>query len=188
VEVTRRRILEAAQAEFTDKGIDGTSMQAVARRADLAAGTVLYHFPEIDQLARAVIKHLFVQMELPTMAAIVDRPAGARVAALVEEMYRFYERTSHLYPFHEKNQHHPLVKEALADFERAVAELVQVTLGRRARSAVTAVVSALVDVSFYAHLTARRLTTRQAATAASALARASVAHPDSLTRSSDLDM
>ncbi len=43
---TRARILAGAEALFTRRGYDGTSMADVAARADVGVGTVYHHFPD----------------------------------------------------------------------------------------------------------------------------------------------
>jgi AcrR family transcriptional regulator len=53
VEETRRRILEATMALHREKGIVGTGFQDVARRADVAVGTVYRHFPTLEELVAA---------------------------------------------------------------------------------------------------------------------------------------
>lgn len=175
VEATRRRIYDAAQMEFTENGIANTSLQAVARRADLAAGTVLYHFSDIDTLAAAVVDRLYHQTRVPVPDVLPSRaPVEVRVTALVKVMYDYYEATSHLYPFYLRNQHHRAVETGQVEFTEALRRMVARALGRRAGVANTAVVTALAGVSFYAALTGAGLTTPQAARAAGSLARAAV--------------
>jgi AcrR family transcriptional regulator len=44
VEATRARIIDAAIDAYAELNVSGTSMHEVARRANVAPGTVLYHF------------------------------------------------------------------------------------------------------------------------------------------------
>lgn len=53
---TRRRLLDAAAAEIARRGPDGTSLAAVARRAELKAGSVYFHFDSRDHLIEAVLE------------------------------------------------------------------------------------------------------------------------------------
>src|SRR5438477_12380561 len=50
---TRRRIVDAAIALHAEKGVLGTSWPDIAKRADVALGTVYRHFPSLDQLVPA---------------------------------------------------------------------------------------------------------------------------------------
>ena len=51
---TRERILDAALACYRERGIGATSLQAVARRAEVSAATVLNHFGSAEELARVL--------------------------------------------------------------------------------------------------------------------------------------
>ncbi|WP_370185237.1 TetR/AcrR family transcriptional regulator [Rhodococcus wratislaviensis] len=49
------QIVAAAIAEFSDNGVPGTTLRAVATRAGIPLGTLHYIFPSKDRLLRAVI-------------------------------------------------------------------------------------------------------------------------------------
>lgn len=53
----RRRILDAALAEFGDTGYYGTTMTQVAARAELSLTGLLHHFPTKDDLVIAALDH-----------------------------------------------------------------------------------------------------------------------------------
>lgn len=56
-EDTRAQIVEAARAEFAEKGYDGTSMRAVARQAGVDPALVHHYFDgKADLFARAVVQ------------------------------------------------------------------------------------------------------------------------------------
>ena len=111
VDETKRRIIEAAALEYGEKGINDTSMQAVARRADVAPGTVLYHYPEPDDLAAAVVESWLVEMRAPSPDAIdPDAPLESRIEALVVELYGLYERSETAYRIYTKSPSHPVLK------------------------------------------------------------------------------
>lgn len=113
VEETKRRIIEAASLEYQENGVEETSMQAVARRADVAPGTVLYHYPTPEDLAEAVVESWIETMEPPTPEAIEeDAPLAERVTALTRELFRLYERTGHLYRVYQKSPGHPSIQQA----------------------------------------------------------------------------
>ena len=52
---TRERIIDAALSCYRETGIAATSLQAVARRAEVSAATILNHFGSANGLARIVI-------------------------------------------------------------------------------------------------------------------------------------
>jgi AcrR family transcriptional regulator len=78
VEQTRRRILEATMAEHAERGILATSIQDVARRADVAVGTVYRHFPTLEELVAACGALSFEMLPLPSPEEVVARFHGAR--------------------------------------------------------------------------------------------------------------
>ena len=53
---TREKILAAALGLFARTGLDRTSVNAIARRADVAHGTVFWHFPSKKQLYAEVAR------------------------------------------------------------------------------------------------------------------------------------
>ncbi|AGL17459.1 TetR/AcrR family transcriptional regulator [Actinoplanes sp. N902-109] len=57
----RARILDAAEAVFTESG-PRASTEQVARRAGVAIGTVFRHFPTKDDLLAAILKRLLAQL------------------------------------------------------------------------------------------------------------------------------
>ena len=111
VDETKQRIIAAAVSEYAEKGIEDTSMQAVARRADVAPGTVLYHYPTPDDLAEAVVETWISDMEAPAPDAIdAAAPLEDRVGVLVRELYGLYERSEQAYRIYAKSPRHPVLK------------------------------------------------------------------------------
>jgi AcrR family transcriptional regulator len=95
VEATRRRIVEATMAAHDEQGILGTSFQDVARRADVALGTVYRHFPTADELVHACGTATMESLTLPD-PAVLDGVRGrrARVGRLVSELTAFYRQAA----------------------------------------------------------------------------------------------
>lgn len=150
VDDTKRRIVLAAAEEYQINGIEDTSMQAVARRADVAPGTVLYHYPTPDDLAEAVVDTWIADMRMPTPEAIdPDAPIERRVGALVEELFGLYERSEEAYQVFVKSGRHPVMAKAEAMWERNVGEMMMRALGDRGGDLRTMqVVGALVAPGF----------------------------------------
>src|SRR5439155_17242751 len=62
---TRRRIADAAITLHAEKGIHATTWPDIAKRADVALGTVYCHFPSLDQLVPACTSVNAVLMNPP---------------------------------------------------------------------------------------------------------------------------
>jgi AcrR family transcriptional regulator len=93
---TRERIVEAATELFSKLGASRTTMNEVARRADVSPTTVSNHFPSQDQLLEAVVARVLAGVQVPdsTIFAGVHSLAG-RLRVLTRAMYAFWERTMH---------------------------------------------------------------------------------------------
>jgi AcrR family transcriptional regulator len=132
VDATKQRILDAASAAYQELGIEDTSMQEVARRAEVAPGTVLYHYPTPETLADEVVDSWIESMEPPRPDIIdPDEPLDVRITKLVLELYGLYERTGHLYRIYQKSPHHPALLRANAWWEENVTTMITRALGDR---------------------------------------------------------
>ena len=162
---TRSRIVAAATEAYTERGIVGTSMQEVARRADVAAGTVLYHFPTTDDLAREVIEQLKKDLRMPTEEIFVGASTlGERLGRYVHGMFGLLERSEEWYRIYarEKDQVDALVS-AEVEFWQDMMTLIAMALGPRAGDQrAVAVVSALTDPSVLDSLRQRGFSTSEA--------------------------
>jgi AcrR family transcriptional regulator len=81
----RRRILDAALAEFHDRGYEGTSLQAVAKRAGLTKGAIYWSFRDKQDLFLALVHE---QLDVPTeklMRITEDAPPEVETAPLVSQ-------------------------------------------------------------------------------------------------------
>jgi len=83
---TPERLLRAAEAEFARRGLAGTRLEDIARRAGIRRPSLLYHFPTKESLYAAVVRATFARMGealLPAMIAPgtfaqrIDRTVGA---------------------------------------------------------------------------------------------------------------
>ncbi len=128
---TRRAILEGAIRAYREHGFLGASMQAVARAADVAPGTVLYHFASPEELMGATIDRLLETLEPPD-ATLLDgvEDFGERMRLLLRELSGFYERSSSWVQPHEREKEAvPALREAEAAFYGQVEDLVRGALG-----------------------------------------------------------
>lgn len=150
VDETRRRIIAAAAEEYRINGIEDTSMQAVARRADLAPGTVLYHYPDPERLAEAVVESWVAEMHMPTAGTIdPGAPLEQRIRTLVTELFGLYERSEPAYQVYVKSGNHPVMERASGMWERNAGEMLARALGDRlGEPEAPQVIGALVSPGF----------------------------------------
>jgi len=93
---TRERILDAATRLFSEWGARATTMNEVARRADVSPTTVSNHFPSQEQLIEAVVSRVLADIQVPDSSIFSrTRSLNGRLRALTTSMFGFFERTSH---------------------------------------------------------------------------------------------
>lgn len=156
-EETRRRIVEATVSLHTTKGFEATSWQDIAERAEVAVGTVYYHFPTFDELIPAC-SALGVQLSAPPTTAIFRglRSRRARLEKLVREVFAYYQRARggiHNV-FREKDQISALVK-VVAEHRARMRELILAALGPSTTEAHADLVESLLDFRVWESLTDR---------------------------------
>ena len=90
---TRRRIIAAAMELYQEQGVSVTTMLDIARRADVAPGTVANHFGSAAAIATEVTGELFGELRMPT-PDLFDGVVGLRdrVDLLVRELSAFFDR------------------------------------------------------------------------------------------------
>lgn len=172
VEETKRRIIDAATLEYQENGIEDTSMQAVARRAEVAPGTVLYHYPTPESLAETVVDSWLDSMEPPRPENIdPDASVEQRIGTLTRELFDLYERTGDLYRVYQKSPGHPAIRRASEWWNENVQDMLLSALGERAEDTETLqVVSALVDPGFRGTLLSAGVSSERAIDIAARLA------------------
>jgi AcrR family transcriptional regulator len=91
---TRQRIVDAALALYAEQGVSGTTIQDVARRADVAPGTVANHFGSREALAAEVGGRILGDLRMPTPDLFdgVDDLA-VRIRLMISELADFFERS-----------------------------------------------------------------------------------------------
>src|ERR1700694_3575047 len=72
-EVTKRRILDAAEVEFAEHGLSGTRVDAIAARTDSNVRMIYYYFASKDGLYRAVLERAYGSMRETEKALELDR-------------------------------------------------------------------------------------------------------------------
>jgi AcrR family transcriptional regulator len=121
---TRERILDAALAEYRERGISATSLNAIARRAGVAAATVLNHFGSAEGVAEAVIDRLQGSLRLPDDRKWGVRARDARVRRLVREVFAFWDRSTPWFEvFRAELGDVAVLREGVEEFWTSLAEL-----------------------------------------------------------------
>jgi AcrR family transcriptional regulator len=92
-EATRReQILKAAHEVALRRGIDGLTVRAVAARARLSHGLVLFHFKRKDQLGLALLDRVLTRamaLEVPADIGAIPNPQERFEALFRQELRRF---------------------------------------------------------------------------------------------------
>jgi AcrR family transcriptional regulator len=79
----RERILAAAMDVAAECGAGHLSLDAIARKAGVSKGGLLYHFPKKDDLMRALVEHHLAGIEDATRKAAASPQPNAVATALV---------------------------------------------------------------------------------------------------------
>jgi AcrR family transcriptional regulator len=90
---TRRRIIAAALELYQEQGVSATTMLDIARRADVAPGTVANHFGSAAALATDIAGEVLSELRMPTPDLFLGvEGLRDRVDLLVRELAAFFDR------------------------------------------------------------------------------------------------
>ena len=84
-QVTRQRLIQAAQTLFHHQGISGTSLADIAQASGVPLGNVHYHFRTKDELIAAVVAHRRQELAARFEAARAEPSALERLKLLVQD-------------------------------------------------------------------------------------------------------
>jgi AcrR family transcriptional regulator len=169
VEETRQRIVEAALALHSEKGIFGTSWQDIAHRADVSVGTVYKHFPSLDELVPACGQLAYAILRPPSLEDAPQIFADAtsleeRLGRLIEELFDFYERGAPYMETDFQERRLPAVVQWEAYMRATIAGLVREALVFAVPDEhMVQSVSALLDFSTFKSFVDREIQKEQAA-------------------------
>ena len=97
------RILVAAAELFAEMPFDAVHMKDIAKRADVAKGTLYLHFSDKESLFRAMIAEVLgKQLDQVEARIAAESEPGERLRILVREAVRFSAR----YPHYMETIHH----------------------------------------------------------------------------------
>src|SRR5581483_699907 len=97
---TRVSILNAAIAEFAEKGFEGASIRAIADRLGLQHPLITYHYRSKTVLWRAAAQHAFAQIRAGWDAPASERPNISPLARLRQQYMTLYRYTVAFPEFH----------------------------------------------------------------------------------------
>ena len=143
---TRQRIIDAALSLYEEQGVSVTTMLDVARRADVAPGTVANHFGSAEALATEATARILADLRMPGPDLFdgVDRPTD-RIRLLVHEIGAFFRRSYSWYRVREREPGVQAWADAEARYASELDILVRAALGSQAGDAdAVAVVSAVL--------------------------------------------
>lgn len=125
---TSSRIRAAARALYRERGISGTTIVAIAERADVARGTILHHFGSADGLLEAVLDDIGATLELPD-ERIQDgvEPEPERIRRYVDAMFRFFVRSEEDWPAFANDLEHPVLQKRAAAYYESSARFFAAT-------------------------------------------------------------
>ncbi len=90
---TPERILEAALRSFGTTGIDGTSLDAIARDLGMTKQAILYWYPSKEALVEAVIDFCATEVQTRFARGLDGAPDGfGRIEAIVRVAFRLAAR------------------------------------------------------------------------------------------------
>ncbi|HEX4903251.1 MAG TPA: TetR family transcriptional regulator [Acidimicrobiales bacterium] len=89
---TSERILTAALRSFGTTGIDGTSLDALARDLGVTKQAILYWYPSKEALLEAVVDLCAVEIQHRFARAIQEGEGFARIEAVVRAAFRLAAR------------------------------------------------------------------------------------------------
>jgi len=87
-EITRERIMKAAERLFAERGYEGTSVRAIVAKARVNQAAINYHFTGKDGLYREVLRAAFRALTEDQIANAADANAMSREQALGEFVRR----------------------------------------------------------------------------------------------------
>jgi AcrR family transcriptional regulator len=119
-EATRReQILKAAHEVALARGIDGLTVRAVAARARLSHGLVLFHFKRKDQLGLALLDRVLattVSLRIPDAIDAIQDPRERLLALFRQEMQRLSDeprRVRLLFEYWARGAHNAVIRKKI---------------------------------------------------------------------------
>jgi AcrR family transcriptional regulator len=160
-EVERReQILKAAYDVAVRRGIDGLTVRAVAARARLSHGLVLFHFKRKDQLGLALLDRVLertVSLSMPHEISVIPNPRDRLQALFQHEVRRLGEeprRIRLLLEYWARGGHNAVIRAKIgaglesyrAAFRRIAEDALPTEVGRRGKGTPAGLAAATVSL------------------------------------------
>nr|WP_305098002.1 TetR/AcrR family transcriptional regulator [Croceibacterium sp. D39] len=129
---TMRKLLDAAAAEFGEKGFHDGSISAITRRAGTALGTFYTYFDSKDEIFRALVNDLSGQVGARAAAALASETEAlekerAALAAFLrfarehQEIYRIIDESEFVDPQGFRHHYETTASRILARLQQGIA-------------------------------------------------------------------
>ena len=92
-QLTRTAIIEAAVTQFAERGVEGSSLESIARHAGLTQGAIYSNFASKSELWWTVVEQLTHTLDIAGHFES-DRPLRQQLEALGAAVWRFLRSTS----------------------------------------------------------------------------------------------
>jgi AcrR family transcriptional regulator len=154
-EARRDRIVSCAIELFAEQTAAATTMEDIARAAEVAPATVYRHFRNFEALAQACAEAAFNVVDIPTpqvaVAPFADLPSlGEKLMRFIEIDCHCFERARAWMATERRERHLPAFDRTVGREEAALAAIVAGLLEPVGGDAVTrSVVLTLVDFPFW---------------------------------------
>ena len=127
---TRERIVEAAAALYEAQGVNATTLQAIAEKADVSRGTILHHFGGTGGVLDAVAERILVTLELPD-ERIFDGATDdeSRLRAYVRAIIEFFRRSTGWWAVFMTEMDRPELKAREGEYYQGIGRLQAIALG-----------------------------------------------------------
>jgi TetR/AcrR family transcriptional regulator, transcriptional repressor of bet genes len=116
----REQILKAAYDVAVSRGIDGLTVRAIAARARLSHGLVLFHFKRKDQLGLALLDRVLentMLLTIPDQISVIPNPQDRLQALFQHEMRRLGEEPRRIRLFLEywtRGAHNAVIRQKMS--------------------------------------------------------------------------
>ena len=116
-ELSKSKILDAAQALFTERGYDATTMADVSRQAGVSAGLTVYYFKTKQHLVQALADRLLHARMVRAARAAAHAGPDDQLAAVIDAVLRTAAEQPQIIAMHLALLLQPGAADMLADAE-----------------------------------------------------------------------
>lgn len=100
-EETKKKIIAVALDLIREQGLDGTTMEQIARKADIAKGTLYNYFPAKEAIVDEYIKRSFKENNFQRVEQLRKSPdTRSRMTMIFKELLKGVQRQKELFEKH----------------------------------------------------------------------------------------